>query len=257
MTNEIRHSTGAIINRKYSWRPDIPDHRDQIYTARVAPRPVVERIGLDYPIENQGSLGSCTGHSSTAMLEINLGLPANSGLSRLMAYYNGRELDDTVKYDAGAQIRSVIKGLVKTGVCEENLWPYKPRQFAKKPSEQAYASAAQLVDVVKTRKLKYKRVLTLGTLLACLSTGKTVTFGFMVPSSIDKLPKSAILRLPSQRATIDGGHAVVAVGYDMEKEFVWVRNSWGKNWGIDGYFKMPFDWFKDPRRLTDDMWTIG
>jgi C1A family cysteine protease len=53
-----------------------------------------------------------------------------------------------------------------------------------------------------------------------------------------------------------GGHAVVAVGYDMKKKFVWVRNSWGPTWGIDGYFKLPFAWFTDARRLVDDMWTV-
>jgi cathepsin B len=37
-----------------------------------------------------------------------------------------------------------------------------------------------------------------------------------------------------------GGHSVVIDGWgeDNGVQFWWVRNSWGKNWGIQGYFKM-------------------
>ena len=36
------------------------------------------------------------------------------------------------------------------------------------------------------------------------------------------------------------GHAVEIVGWGVEKNtpFWWMKNTWGKNWGINGYFKM-------------------
>lgn len=252
------HRTGAKLVRTFSWRPDVPDHRDRFYTAKKlkAGLPaVVERLGFENVIEDQGNLGSCTGNSSTSMLEIKLGL--TSGLSRLMAYYNGRVIDGTVGTDDGAQIRSVIKGLTKTGTSVEALWPYDVKKFATKPSAAAFnqAKSGLLAEIAK-RKLGYYRVLTLDDLLNSLANGNTVTFGFSVPASFDNLPASALLALPKKNEAILGGHAVVAVGYDLKKKFVWVRNSWGANWGINGYFKMPFAWFNDPRRLVDDMWTI-
>jgi C1A family cysteine protease len=34
-----------------------------------------------------------------------------------------------------------------------------------------------------------------------------------------------------------------------------VRNSWGGQWGKNGYFTMPFDYLTDPY-LSADFWTI-
>ena len=39
---------------------------------------------------------------------------------------------------------------------------------------------------------------------------------------------------------LTGGHAIEIVGWGEEngKKFWWVKNSWGSDWGMDGYFKM-------------------
>ena len=43
---------------------------------------------------------------------------------------------------------------------------------------------------------------------------------------------------PTESATYEGDHGVVVIGYD-ENEDCWIcKNSWGTNWGEDGYFKI-------------------
>ena len=43
-------------------------------------------------------------------------------------------------------------------------------------------------------------------------------------------------------------------GIDSARRFV-VRNSWGKTWGLHGYFSMPYAYLTD-NNLADDIWTI-
>jgi hypothetical protein len=42
------------------------------------------------------------------------------------------------------------------------------------------------------------------------------------------------------KATIRGGHEVLADGIDVEKQLVWLWNSWGKTFGVGGRFCMSF-----------------
>jgi C1A family cysteine protease len=248
------------MSRIYNWIPDRPDHRDRL--TAIKPKrlpPTVDPLGLDNPIEDQGDLGACTGNSYTSNLEIVL---AKGGfkeeLSRLMAYYNARALEGTIRQDAGASIRDVVKGCMKTGVASETTWPYNVSKFAFKPNATAMTEASRLLTLMKG--WTYERVPSLVQLKQQLVAGLPVTFGFSVPDYFEEdgfANKSApwFLKFPTKAAKIIGGHAVVAVGYTSVG--VWVRNSWGKDWGSEaypGHFLMENKWFTDPRRMVDDMW---
>jgi len=50
-------------------------------------------------------------------------------------------------------------------------------------------------------------------------------------------------------------HAVLVVGYnDNDRRFI-LRNSWGRNWGLKGYFTLPYEYLLDSD-LSKDFWTI-
>lgn len=243
-----------MTNRTYTWKPDLPDHRDHTFTAAAPTFPSkVDRLGMSNPIEDQGDLGSCTGNSSTSMVEIILNTPP---LSRLMAYYDGRLLENNVRNDDGAQIRDVIKGISKYGISTEVLWPYVIAKFKNKPTKKAYADGLKLTAKIGS----YQRVPDLVSMKKALAAGHPVTFGFSVPEYFegDEMATKAFLPFPSKTDKMVGGHAVVAVGYDdtAAVPFIWVRNSWGASWGLQGYFMMDQKWFTDSSRLADDMWTI-
>lgn len=248
---------------KYQWRPDLADHRDMMFSQAAdtafsaAALPKFRNIiGLRNKIENQGQIGSCTGNASTSALEISIG--TRRPFSKLMAYYNARELDgmEWVNQDVGATIRSVIRGLATRGVCYEETWPYVEGKFAMKPPPQAYAEGQALVN--RMWGFEYMRVNNLNELKAALVMGYPVTFGFSTPEIFSSPRFNGFLRLPTAKDKMTGGHAVVAVGYEdrVAEPYVWIRNSWGKAWGNNGYFKMTQDWFTSPYRLAADMWVI-
>src|SRR5207245_8139190 len=123
----------------YVWLPDLPDHRDFSYSS-IAPRLAELPAKIDLrkkcsPVENQGELGSCTANALVGALEF-LELKDSSkfvDLSRLFVYYNERAIEGTVKQNSGAFLRDGIKSLAKQGVCREEEWPYRVRDFTKKP----------------------------------------------------------------------------------------------------------------------------
>jgi C1A family cysteine protease len=251
------------VNARYGWVPDRPDYRDKLYAAIAAP-PAILPSKVDLrpncsPVEKQGHLNSCTANALTGNLEF---LEKKAGrkptnLSRLFIYYNERAMEGTINENVGAVIRDGVRSLVKLGVCSEKRWPYKITRFTQKPSVTCYKEAAE------HQVTSYHRILNLQQMRECLAEGYPFVFGFAVYKSFEshQVAKTGKLDLPKPDEPGAGahgqpaGHAVVAVGYDDATKRVLVRNSWGSDWGIKGYFTMPYDYISNTN-LTDDFWTI-
>jgi len=70
-----------------------------------------------------------------------------------------------------------------------------------------------------------------------------------------EVAKTGIVQMPKRGEQALGGHAVLAVGYNDAKHTFPVRNSWGEDWGMKGYFTLPYKYLSN-RNLSDDFWTI-
>ena len=166
--------------------------------------------------------------------------------SRLDAYFNGRVIEGDVDQDAGAQIRDVVSGIANTGLCEESVWPYDITTFATPPD---------LSTAVMSKVASYFRVCQLSDLKNSLAQGFPVIIGFTVYESFESpaVASSGIVPYPADDEEMLGGHCVLVVGYDDRKQMVFVRNSWGTGWGLQGNFWMPYKFFD---KLVSDMWTL-
>ncbi|HEY2721626.1 MAG TPA: C1 family peptidase [Chitinophagaceae bacterium] len=243
---------------RYGWQPDLPDKRD--FKFQVAPaylRKIPPKVDLRSqcpPVYDQGQLGSCTANAIGGAFEFELMRQKAQAFipSRLFIYYNERVMENSVNQDSGAQIRDGVKSVNTQGACPETLWPYDVARFAAVPPKNAFDSAT------KHKVLSYQRVTrTLNQFKACLAQGYPFVFGFTVYDSFEseQVARTGKLNMPGKAEKVVGGHAILAVGYnDSQKRFI-IRNSWGTNWGLNGYFTMPYDYLLDTN-LSDDFWTI-
>jgi C1A family cysteine protease len=239
----------------YGWRPDLPDARDRQYSAvsrQIVNLPdSVDLRAKCAPVYDQGQLGSCTANAIAGAVEFceleNMIMP-----SRLFIYYNERVIEGTINTDSGAQIRDGVKSVATQGVCPESEWPYVITKFTEQPFKQCYD------DALKTEATEYLSLQQdLIQMKTCLAEGFPFIFGFTVYESFESqiVAQTGILNMPGASEKIVGGHAVMAVGYDDGTSRMLIRNSWGTDWGVAGYFTMPYDYISDGD-LASDFWTI-
>jgi C1A family cysteine protease len=259
------------IKHKFGWIPDLPDFRD--YSVNIIYKPVdetqkitqlpasVDLRSMCSKIEDQGQLGSCTSNAivgNLEFLEIKDKIAAFADLSRLFVYYNERVIEHSINYDNGASLRDGIKTIAAQGICTEKLWPYDISKFRNRPNEVCYK------DALNHRATAYYRIDNLTQMRICLADGFPFVFGFSVFESFEspEVANTGIVPMPAMTEQLLGGHAVCAVGYNMDKKIFTnsigsglIRNSWGTNWGEAGYFWMPLEYLIN-RNLSNDFWSI-
>jgi len=257
MAKKSPRKPNVASTKGFGWLPDLPDHRDKLYSAIAKPPPElppsVDLRKSFSPVEDQGAMNSCTANAIVGVLEFleNKNKKPFVDLSRLFVYYNERVIEHSVDADPGAFIRDGIKTIVKQGVCAESRWPYSKSKLYSKPPVACYREAAD------HQVTSYHRIVTFHEMRQCLAEGYPFVFGFTVYSAFmsKEVKKSGVLNLPQTGEKVEGGHAVVAVGYDDAQKRFLVRNSWGSGWGMKGYYTMPYDYLSD-RNLSDDFWTV-
>jgi C1A family cysteine protease len=252
-------------NACYGWIPDLPDRRDFVFTisAAVLSR-LPSRINLTRscpPIYDQGEIGSCTANAIGGTIQFDQMKQTLRGSfmpSRLFIYYNERVMENTANEDSGAMIRDGIKSVAKQGVCPEKMWPYDPSPFPPNPQLTRKPAATCYKHALKHTAVRYQRVpRNLSQMKGCLASGYPFVAGFTVYESFEseKVARTGAMQMPGNREQVLGGHAVMAVGYDDKEGRFRMRNSWGKAWGMKGYFTMPYAYLLDDN-LSDDFWKI-
>ena len=204
-------------------------------------------------VENQGNSNSCTANAMAGAYEYLLKRLNGkvSDVSRLFIYYNARKLDGALQVDEGSYLQSCVGVLQEYGACAEKTWPFDLDRILDVPNANSYDEASGFL-IQDAARVEVK----LDAMRSCLAGGYPFTFGLMLFESFQQAGKTGLVPMPAiEKEKMDGGHAMLCVGYsDHDRVFV-VRNSWGADWGDQGYCYIPYAYMTNPD-LNGDCWTI-
>jgi C1A family cysteine protease len=211
------------------------------------------------PIRNQGGRPTCVAFALTALNEyvlIRSGIPR--GLSEQHLYYEIKLIDDAPTA-CGTWQSKAVTALRDRGQCLESIWLYDPTG----PCD----DQGVLPSTARSNGLEYRletvavAARSVAAYQAHLAKRRPVTFSIPVYDSwyqSNEVRRSGRITMRIGNEPADGGHALVAVGYQNTPSspggghFI-VRNSWGLTWANEspygaGYGTIPYNY------ITNDAW---
>jgi C1A family cysteine protease len=228
---------------KLGWRTPTEKQLGKCKAAKYAPSildsvvPAIETNLYDFVIEvlNQLALGSCTAQAAAQALRMRLvadGYKDAPLMSRLLSYFLARYLEGEEAGDVGSQISTVFEAMARFGWCPEKVWPYDIETFAAMPDTDAFRQAHDqraevginyyAIDATGSKRIDMIR--------KALTAGFAVTWGAPVTEQFCSTRPNGIVRKPTSKDVIAGGHAQTLIGHDDRRGAFRNLNSWGPEW---------------------------
>ncbi len=253
--NSPAASHGRRLDGCLAEAPSVKDYTAVPNVSSLPPRADL-RPGCS-PVENQGQVGSCTANAIVGAVEFKRWKQGRQeDLSRLFVYFNARKLSGTETQDCGARIAHGMAAFLAHGAPPESAWPYDPARVNTTPDDAAYAKAAANTEV------EYARLGGIENIKGALARQQPVVFSISLPTRCyDEAASSGVMPKPTEDElaavlTQHGRHAMLLVGYDTDQQVFIVRNSWGKEWGDQGYCRLSIDTF-ERAMAADTTWVLG
>lgn len=197
--------------------------------------PAVDWSANDSPVKNQGACGSCWAFASIALVE---NLARMDDLSEQEIVSCAVSGDGFGKGCGGGWSPLALRYIHDKGVSPEDCFPYQGENgdcseaceippFKVKVSAYDYYGQGGYTEDSSLNDLKF--LLQTGPVIVSMNV--PVSFPYYTGGIYDSDGTTPNL----------GGHAVLAVGYNDAEAYFKVKNSWGPEWGEEGYFRIAYN----------------
>lgn len=202
------------------------------------------------PMLNQANCGSCVAFAAVGVLETQLRIAAG------MADYNVK-LSPQQLFNCGGGYcgwgwmpASAARFMQNTGVVDEACLPYTSGATGADVSCRAVcADSAKRTVKITSYTTPTRGSLDVNALKAALQKGPLMTTLGVYADFMSY--SSGVYKHVT--GPYEGGHAISIVGYDDEQRAMIIRNSWGTDWGMQGFGYVSYD---DVSGVGDETWLL-
>ncbi|XP_054858864.1 pro-cathepsin H [Eublepharis macularius] len=236
--NQFADMTFDEFRKKYLWHePQNCSATKSNFVGRAGWRPTAidwrKKGNYVTPVKNQGPCGSCWTFSTTGCLESAIAIAtgkllnlAEQQLVDCAQEFNNHGCSGGLPSQAFEYIR------YNQGLMGEDTYPYRAKNgTCKFQPKEAIAFVKDVVNITVNDE---------ESMVDAVGNYNPVSFAFEVTGDFMLYAKGVYSSKSCHKTPDKVNHAVLAVGYGEENGLPYwtVKNSWGKMWGIDGYFNI-------------------
>ena len=180
-------------------------------------------------VKDQGQCGSCWSFSSTGAIEgawaISNGQLVDLSEQELVACATGAAYGS--RGSSGGQMEGAFKFVIQNGQCSLSSYPYTAKDGTCKTCT-ALAHISSCSDVRPNDQVSLKGAV----------SQQPVAVAISADSRIFQSYSGGVITSTSCYTSLNHGVLVVGYGTENDIDYWLVKNSWGPNWGLDGYVKI-------------------
>lgn len=180
-------------------------------------------------VKNQAKCGSCWSFSATGSIE---GINAITN-GKLLNISEQQLIDCSTDYGnngcEGGSMDLAFKYVIKNGLCSEKEYPYTAQEGSCEECD-TVVNITGYQDITNNNEKALKRVV----------SQQPVSVAIQANTRSFQMYSSGIYSDLSCGNQLDHGVLIVGYGYDLfhDMDYWIVKNSWGPNWGENGYIRM-------------------
>jgi hypothetical protein len=157
--------------------------------------------------------------------------------SAMFIHYNARKLVGHENHNVAVRPEQALAAVARFGVCCESIWPNLHADYRQRPPPEAFAAAqpAAFETIRPERAALLESLAAARPVVICLRIFPSNNLSFRATGNAP----NGVITPPEPGEDAVRNHAVLLVGYDHRSDHFILRNSFGADWGQDGYGFLP------------------